>query len=172
MEQIYNDFPRVLHQVSEWDLQPENKIPHAHQYRELYPCDDCHCYLPYIGYNHGCTAGSEEDEGFFERDDYRLDFHVYCVETGMTDDRDLFHRQCPEPHIHLITPPPLTIPDDDDNDGMNVPQDVAQIVEEEDLPDIMHVDPVGAVEPDIMVLDDEVEVIVIYDSDDDVMEIN
>ena len=49
---------------------------------------------------------------------------------------------------------------------------MAQIVEEEDLPDIMHVDPVGAVEPDIMVLDDEVEVIVIYDSDDDVMEIN
>ena len=106
MDFVFDDFPRVLHQVSDFDILPENAIPFAHQYKQMYPCPACHMFLPYEGCDHGCTAvwDDEEDEGFHEHNDYLDGFHTFCADSARYRNVDLLYR-CSEGEIHIIAPP-------------------------------------------------------------------
>ena len=147
MDYVFDDFPRVLHQVSGFDVLPENAIPFAHQYKQMYPCPACCMFLPYEGCDHRCTAVlEEEDEGFHEHDDYLNDFHTFCVDSARYRNVDLFYR-CSEREIHIVAPPIGDIDDDD-------------------FPDFPNPEPEED-EPDVMIVGEEIEVIEIESDDEE-----
>ena len=151
MAHYYNDFPAQNYQVSDWDLEPENFIPFTRQYRQTYLCQTCHGVLPYKGVPHeDCPAG-EADEGFFEDDRYLPEFYSFCEESANHPAYDIFYRCASHNHVHIITP--------------EVNEPAEEEVEAEEVE--ARVEPN---EPDILIIDENVEVIVIG-PDDEVMEI-
>ena len=125
------------------------------QYIQLYPCPTCHGLLPYRGVPHGGCQEGEVDEGFSERDSYMTEFHNFCEEAANQPSHDIFYRCATHNHVHIITQEAI----DAEDGGMNDPGDMEEVVAEEN-------------EPDIRIIDENVEIIVIDSDEEDVMVID